>query len=135
MSADDFKKLIQNDELIEWQEVYPGHYYGTLKSEVERIWSNGHHVIFDVDVEGGINLKKLYPGISLSLFIMPPSLAELENRLRARSTETEEKLAMRLRKAAGEISKSGAFDRIIINDDLDTAVTTAIREVSNFLGS
>lgn len=133
MSAPDFRELIRAGALIEWQEVYPDHLYGTLNSEVERIWSNGHHVIFDVDVEGGINLKKLYPDISLSLFIMPPSILELEKRLRLRSTESEEKLAMRLRKAETEIGKAGSFDRIIINDDLETAVAEAIREVRKFL--
>ncbi len=133
ISADDFRGKIQNGDLLEWQEVYMDQYYGTLKSEVERIWNAGHHVLFDVDVQGGMNLKKMFPEISLSLFIMPPSLEELENRLRLRSTETEESLRKRLAKAANEISFAGEFDRIIVNDVLEIAVNEAIGAVKQFL--
>ena len=133
ISADEFREKIKNDELLEWQEVYPGQYYGTLKSEVERIWNSGHHVLFDVDVQGGMNLKNMYPDISLSIFIMPPSFEELEQRLRLRSTETEDSLQKRLDKARLEITSSGNFDRIIINDILENAVQQAIDNISQFL--
>jgi guanylate kinase len=135
ISAEEFRDKIKNGELLEWQEVYKDQYYGTLKSEVERIWKNGRHVLFDVDVQGGINLKKMFPDISLSIFIMPPSPAELEKRLRLRSTETEESLLKRLEKAGFEITFSGKFDKIIINDNLENAVQEAIQTVSQFLKS
>ncbi len=128
-----FRELISENALIEWQEVYPDHFYGTLRSEVDRIWANGHHVIFDLDVKGGMNLKNLFPDLSLSLFIMPPSVDELEKRLRKRSTETEEKLQMRLMKAKQELEFADKFDCIIINDDLESAVEGAIYAVSEFL--
>lgn len=134
ISAEEFRNKISKDELLEWQEVYTNQYYGTLKSEVERIWSKGHHVLFDVDVQGGMNLKKMFPEISLALFIMPPSLTELEKRLRLRSTESEESLRKRLGKAEQEISFAGHFDKIIINDILEVAVKEAIMEVKQFLG-
>jgi len=133
ISAEAFRAKIKTGDLLEWQEVYKDQYYGTLKSEVERIWRKGNHVLFDVDVQGGMNLKKMFPEISLSLFIMPPSLSELENRLRLRSTESEESLRKRLDKAEQEISFSGHFDRIIINDILEDAVQQAIKEVKQFL--
>jgi guanylate kinase len=135
ISIEAFREKISNGELVEWQEVYKDNYYGTLKREVERIWNRGHHVLFDVDVQGGINLKKLSPEITLSIFIMPPSLEELGKRLRLRSTETEENITRRLEKAASEITFSGQFDKIIINDDLDKAVHEAIQTVSQFLNS
>lgn len=135
ISIEAFREKISNGELLEWQEVYKDNYYGTLKREVERIWNRGHHVLFDVDVQGGINLKKLSPEITLSIFIMPPSLEELGKRLRLRSTETEENITRRLEKAASEITFSGQFDKIIINDDLDKAVHEAIQTVSQFLNS
>jgi guanylate kinase len=133
MTCDEFRKKITNDELLEWQEVYRDQYYGTLKSEVERIWQAGHHVLFDVDVQGGMNLKKMFPDISLSIFIMPPSLPELEKRLRLRSTENEESLLKRLEKAGFEMTFSDNFDKIIINDILEEAVEQAIQAVSQFL--
>jgi len=134
ISAGEFRDKIEKDELIEWQEVYKDQYYGTLKSEVERIWKAGHHVLFDLDVQGGMNLKNLYPDISLSVFIMPPSIGELEKRLRLRSTENEESLQKRLAKADHEISFSGKFDKVIINDHLEEAVSQIIETVSQFLG-
>ncbi len=133
ISADIFREKINNNELLEWQEVYKDQYYGTLKSEVERIWNKGHHVLFDVDVQGGMNLKSMFPEISLSFFIMPPSIRELEKRLRLRSTETEESLKKRLDKANEEIAFAGRFDKIIINDKLDEAVRQTIDAVSQFL--
>jgi len=135
ISIEEFRNKIRNGELLEWQEVYADQYYGTLKSEVERIWKNGHHVLFDLDVQGGINLKNLYPDISLALFIMPPSLEELEKRLRLRSTENEESLQKRLEKAGYEMTFSGKFDKIIINDNLEKATSEAIRNISLFLKS
>ena len=133
--AEEFREKITNGDLLEWQEVYKDQYYGTLKSEVERIWKTGHHVLFDVDVQGGINLKKMFPDISLALFIMPPSLAELEKRLRLRSTENEESLKKRLEKAGYEITFSDKFDKTIINDNLEDAVNTAINTVRQFLNA
>lgn len=131
--VEEFRAKIDRDELLEWQEVYPNQYYGTLKSEVERIWNGGHHVLFDVDVMGGMNLKKMYPEISLSLFIMPPSIKVLEQRLRLRSTETEESLRKRLDKAGKEIGFAGHFDMTIVNDILEQAVAKAIESVSKFV--
>jgi guanylate kinase len=135
ISVKEFKEKIRNGDLLEWQEVYKDNYYGTLKAEVERIWNNGHHVLFDLDVQGGINLKNLFPDITLAIFIMPPSLEELGKRLRLRSTETTENLNKRLEKARSEITFSGKFDKIIVNDDLETAVSIAIQNVSQFLKS
>jgi guanylate kinase len=133
MTVQQFREKIDKGELVEWQEVYQDQYYGTLKSEVQRIWDAGHHVLFDVDVQGGMNLKKMYPLISLSLFIMPPSLKELEIRLRLRGTETEEKLKPRLDKAGAEIAFASHFDTIVINDDLERAVNEAVGHVRQFL--
>ena len=135
ISAEEFREKINKGELLEWQEVYKDQYYGTLKSEVERIWKTGHHVLFDLDVQGGMNLKKMFPENSLSLFIMPPSLEELEKRLRLRSTENEESLSKRLEKAGNEITFSVNFDIIIINDILEDAVSQAIQAVSQYLKS
>lgn len=133
LSVEDFRKRIEWNDLIEWQEVYQEQYYGTLKSEVQRIWKNHHHVLFDVDVKGGINLKKIYADKSLAIFIMPPSLEELEKRLRSRGTDSEESIKTRLAKAAYEISLSNQFDRIVINDDLETATGETVRIVKQFL--
>ena len=133
MTIEEFREKIMKGELLEWQEVYKDNYYGTVKREVERIWNRGHHVLFDVDVQGGMNLKKLFPDITFSIFIMPPSLEELGKRLRLRSTETEDNIARRLEKARTEISFSDKFDKIIINDDLEKAVAEAIQAVSQFL--
>jgi guanylate kinase len=135
ISAEEFKEKIRNGDLLEWQEVYEDHFYGTLRTEVEKIWSNNHHVLFDLDVQGGIHLKNLFSEITLSIFIMSPSLDELEKRLRLRSTDTEENIRKRLEKAASEITFSGKFDRIIINDDLEKAVNETIQAVSQFLKS
>jgi guanylate kinase len=128
-----FREKIKNGEFIEWEEVYEDQYYGTLKSELERIWDKGNHIIFDVDVEGGINLKSILGEKALSIFIMPPSPGILEERLRKRSTENEKSLAKRLGKARKEMKKADEFDRIIINDDLDAAVSEAIGLVRQFL--
>ena len=121
------------DAFVEWEEVYTDNFYGTLKSEVERIWRNGHSVIFDVDVIGGLNLKKIFGENALAVFVEPPSVEELENRLRGRSTETEDKITQRLAKAREEISFSDKFDSILINDTLETACAEAEILVKNFL--
>jgi guanylate kinase len=133
ISVEEFKARIARDEFVEWQQVYENQYYGTLKSEAERIWNKGHHIIFDVDVIGGLNLKKIFGKQALSIFIMPPSLEVLEERLRNRSTEDEASLSKRLGKARREIDQSGGFDRIIVNDILGIAVKEAIRTSQEFL--
>lgn len=133
LSADDFKHKIENDEFLEWEEVYHDHFYGTLKSEVQRIWDKGNHVIFDVDVVGGLNIKKYYGDKALAVFVMPPNVQELESRLRGRSTESEENLKKRIEKAEHELSFAKGFDTTIINDKLETALTEAETMVRNFL--
>ncbi len=133
LSADEFKSKIEKGEFLEWEEVYPGNYYGTLKSEIERIWEDGKHVIFDVDVVGGLNIKKAYPEKSLTLFVQPPSLETLKNRLQNRSTETEENIQKRLAKADFELSFSSKFDVIIVNDDLGKAIEESKEKVLNFI--
>jgi guanylate kinase len=133
ITAGEFKRRISNQEFIEWEEVYPGMFYGTLKSETARIWSEGYNVLFDVDVKGGLNIKKLYQDQALAIFIMPPSIMVLEERLRKRHTETEEDLNKRMDKAKSELTYAGRFDTIIINDDLDTAVKDTIAVINDFL--
>jgi guanylate kinase len=135
VSEEEFLRKIENDELLEWQQVYSGQFYGTLKSEVQRIWNEGHHVLFDVDVQGGMNIKKEFQDRALSIFIRPPSLEELENRLRLRSTENEESLKKRLEKAETELQFADRFDQIIVNDNLEDAVKQTINSVSLFLKS
>jgi len=103
LSVDDFKSKIKNNEFLEWEEVYENRFYGTLKSEINRIWNKGNHVIFDVDVVGGLNIKRNYPEKALSIFIMPPSIKELENRLRSRSTDSDEDIKTRIKKAEQEL--------------------------------
>lgn len=133
LSAEEFRKKIAEDAFIEWEEVYPGNFYGTLKSEVQRIWNKGNHVIFDVDVIGGLNIKKKYPNVCKALFIRPPSAAELEKRLRDRSTDPDETIKKRLEKAEYELSFASQFDRIIINDDLQTAIAETRQVISEFI--
>ena len=118
MSVDEFKKMIENNEFVEWEEVYPNHFYGTLKSEIERIRANGNHVIFDVDVVGGLNIKKHYREEALAIFVMPPSIEHLEERLKSRSTETPESVERRIKKAGKEIETAEQFDKILLNDVL-----------------
>lgn len=133
LSADDFRKKISNNEFVEWEEVYENRFYGTLKSELERIWSNGKHVVFDVDVIGGVNLKKNYPERALSIFIMPPSVEELENRLKNRSTDSSEDIKTRLEKATEEIKYADQFDLIIVNDKLEHAIDQATEAIKKFI--
>lgn len=132
-SSEEFKKMIHNEEFVEWQEVYENQFYGTLKSELARIWNNNHHVVFDVDVVGGLNIKKMYPEKTLSIFVMPPSIEELKNRLEARSTENFSSIQSRLQKAEWEIKFADKFDKIILNDNLNIAVDIADNIVSDFL--
>ncbi len=131
--VNDFKKKIDQNQFVEWEMVYEGKYYGTLKSELERIWQHNRSPLLDVDVKGGINVQQLYPYNSLSLFIEPPSIEELENRLKARGTETEASLQARLNKAAYELSFKEQFDHIILNDDLKRACKEAEETVRQFL--
>jgi guanylate kinase len=135
LTVAEFKKRIDGGEFVEWQEVYHDLYYGTLKSELERIWMEGNNVLFDVDVRGGINLKSIFGDRSLSIFIMPPSVEELEKRLMKRGTDSLEKVKMRIAKAEDELSLAGRFDKIIINDDLETAKKHTLDTVLSFLKS
>ncbi len=128
-----FKQKIEENAFIEWEEVYTNNYYGTLKSEVEKIWERGETVIFDVDVIGGLNLKKIFGDNALSVFIQPPSYDELERRLRYRSTETEEKIQMRMAKANAELGYTSQFDKIIVNDDLEKAIQEAEHTTRTFI--
>lgn len=133
LSVQDFKQYRDQDRFLEWEEVYPNQFYGTLMSEVEKIWNAGGHVVFDVDVKGGLNIKRKFPERTLAVFVAPPSLQELENRLRKRGTETEESLKKRVGKADQEMQSAPLFDRIIVNDQLDKAVQEAVQAVSQFL--
>ena len=133
LSPDEFRKRIEADEFFEWEEVYKDHFYGTLKSEVKRIWEKGNSVIFDVDVVGGVNIKQQMGDKALALFIQPPSLAALKERLLGRSSDSEEKIQMRLNKAEEELGYSPKFDRIIINDNLDLAIKETLEVVRSFL--
>jgi guanylate kinase len=132
LSPEDFKTRIDNNEFLEWEEVYAGNYYGTLRSETERIWAAGKHVLFDIDVKGGVNLKKMYPSNTLSIFVMPPSVEELERRLIGRSTDDAETIRKRVDKAVYELSFSNQFDVVLINDVLEDAQNKAIQLVSDF---
>jgi guanylate kinase len=133
ISQDAFLTKAKNGEFIEWEEVYKGQYYGTLYSEVERIWGNGGHVIFDLDVVGGLNLKKILGDKALSVFVKAPSVAVLEGRLRKRSTESPEKIAQRVAKAQEEMAYESRFDCVIVNDDLQKALAEAEHRVRQFL--
>lgn len=135
ISAEEFRKRIANDEFLEWQEVYENSFYGTLKTEVERIWAKGNHVVFDVDVVGGLNIKKYGKENALAVFVMPPSVEELEARLKRRSSETTETLKKRIEKANYELTFANKFDKIIVNDELEKAVKEAKELVEEFLHS
>lgn len=134
ISADEFRKRIADDEFVEYEEVYPGSFYGTLKSEVERIWDNGDAIIFDVDVKGGVNLKKYFGDRALSVFIQAPSVEVLRQRLVGRATDSPEAIERRVAKAAEEMTYADKFDHIIVNDDLQKAYADAERLVDDFLG-
>ncbi len=135
LGVEGFQNKIKEDAFLEWEEVYENQYYGTLKSEIERIWSERKTVIFDVDVIGGLNIKKQYPKECLSLFIMPPSVDVLRERLSGRGSESEKKLEMRLAKAEQEISKNQEFDKVILNDDFGIACEETMEVITNFINS
>jgi len=129
----EFKNKIKGDEFLEWEEVYRDNFYGTLKSEIERIWALKKHVIFDIDVVGGLRIKKKYPDKTLSVFVKPPSVDELKIRLKKRSTESEDKINMRIAKASVELATAPQFDKIIKNYILEDALKEAEELVGNFL--
>lgn len=133
LSMEEFQQKIDNDEFVEYEEVYTNNFYGTLKSELERIWALGKHVIFDIDVIGGLKIKEQFPKQTLAIFVSPPSVEELERRLRYRQTESDEKIAMRLAKAENEIAKAHKFDVILKNYDLEIAKTDAYKLVHDYL--
>ncbi len=132
-SVDEFKEKAENNEFIEWEEVYHNQFYGTLKSEIERLRNIGKHVLFDIDVVGGLNLKKQFKNEALAIFILPPSLEELENRLKGRGTEDKQSLKKRLDKSEHEMSFADKFDIQIVNDNLSEAVEKCIAEIENFI--
>ena len=133
MSTEEFKKHIKNEDFLEWEEVYRDNFYGTLKSEVERIWAKGKNVIFDIDVSGGLRIKHKFPEETLAVFVKPPSVDELKRRLKERSTESEDKINMRIAKASVELATAPQFDVIIKNYDLDIALEEAYQLVKNFV--
>ena len=133
MSIEDFKKHIKADDFIEWEEVYRDNFYGTLKSEVERIWAKGKNVIFDIDVAGGLRIKSKFPTETLAVFVKPPSVDELKRRLKERSTESDDKINMRIAKAHVELATAPQFDTIIKNYDLAVAKEEAYQLVKEFV--
>ncbi len=133
MSIEEFKKHIKADDFVEWEEVYRDNFYGTLKSEIERIWALGKNVIFDIDVAGGLRIKKKFPNETLAVFVKPPSIDELKIRLKKRSTESEDKINMRIAKASVELATAPQFDKIIKNYDLDIAKEEAYQLVKEFV--
>jgi len=135
ITANEFRDRVKQGEFIEWEEVYKDQYYGTLQSEIERIWRERKHVIFDVDVDGGVSLKKIFGDRALAIFIKPPGIEVLEERLKARGTETPESLKKRLSKARHELTYEPHFDVTVINDDLEEAKAETLERVQNFLNS
>jgi guanylate kinase len=135
MSIEEFKKHIKADDFVEWEEVYRDNFYGTLKSEVERIWSKGKNVIFDIDVAGGLRIKSKFPQETLAVFVKPPSVDELKRRLKERSTESDDKINMRIAKAHVELATAPQFDLVIKNYDLDVAKEEAYQLVKEFVNS
>lgn len=133
ISVEDFREKIRKNEFAEWQEVYKDQFYGTLKSEIERIWGDKKHVIFDVDVKGGINLKNIFGNQAISVFIMPPSIKDLEKRLLSRATEDRSKIKIRVEKAIEEMKLADNFDHIVINDNLERAQNEVYEIVKSFL--
>jgi len=134
MKLSEFKQHIKNDDFLEWEEVYRDNFYGTLKSEVERLWAEGKNVIFDIDVAGGLRIKKKFPKETLAVFVKPPSVDELKIRLKKRSTESDEKINMRIAKASVELATAPQFDRVIKNYDLDKALQEAHQMVADYIG-
>lgn len=135
LSSKEFKNKIKADEFLEWEEVYRDNFYGTLKTEVDRLWALGKHVIFDIDVSGGLRIKRKFPEQTLAIFIKPPSIDELKIRLKNRKTESDDKINMRVAKASAELATAPLFDVVIENDSLETALAEAETTVSNFLNA
>ncbi len=135
LTPEDFRERIAADDFVEWEEVYPGRFYGTLRSEIERIWKAGRHPIFDVDVVGGLRLKEIFGENALSLFVSPPTIAALEQRLLLRGTETPEMLRIRVEKASHELTYTVRYDQVVINDDMQLACEEAYSAVAGFLRS
>jgi len=133
LSLKDFKQHIKDDNFLEWEEVYRDNFYGTLKSEVERLWALGKNVIFDIDVSGGLRIKRKFPEQTLAVFVKPPSIDELKIRLKKRKTESEDKINMRIAKASAELATAPLFDVIIENDNLEKALTEAENLVGAFV--
>ena len=134
LTEEEFRKRIENDEFVEYEEVYPGSFYGTLKSEVERIWAKGNVIMFDVDVKGGVNIKKIFGEKSFTVFIQPPSLEIMEQRLRARGTDSDQAIKTRIAKAAEEMTYAAKFDTVLVNDVLEESFAKAERLVTLFTG-
>ncbi len=133
ISLKDFKQHIKNEDFLEWEEVYRDNFYGTLKSEVERLWAQGKHVIFDIDVAGGLRIKRKFPEKTLAVFVKPPSIDELKIRLKKRKTESEDKINMRIAKASVELATAPQFDHVIKNYDLQAALKESEELVANYL--
>ncbi len=133
MSISEFKNNIKKDNFLEWEEVYRDNFYGTLKSEIEKLWGEGKNVIFDIDVAGGLRIKRKFPKETLAVFVKPPSVDELKIRLKKRSTESDDKINMRIAKASVELATAPQFDKIIKNYDLDTALQEAHDLVAEFI--
>ena len=133
-TSDEFRQMISEDRFVEYEEVYPGSFYGTLRSEVERIWAKGHAIVFDIDVQGGVNLKRIFGEQALSVFIQAPSVEVLRERLVGRGTDTPEAIEKRVAKAASEMEfAAGKFDHVLVNDDLQTALKEAESVIGEFL--
>jgi len=133
LSLKEFKNNIKSGAFLEWEEVYRDNFYGTLNSEVERIWANGKHVIFDIDVSGGLRIKRKFPEQTLAIFVKPPSIDELKIRLKKRKTESIDKINMRVAKASAELATAPLFDCVIVNNDLEKALTEAYNKIDDFL--
>ncbi len=133
ISPDEFRQHIDRDDFVEWEEVYADNFYGTLKSEVERIWNEGKHVVFDIDVVGGLRVKEKYPERTLSIFVKAPSIEEMESRLRSRNTDSEEKIIERVAKAKQELAFAEKFDVVLVNDKLEAAQEQATELVREFI--
>jgi guanylate kinase len=134
MGTDEFRKRIANGEFIEWEEVYKDHFYGTLKTELDRVWNNGNTILIDADAYGGINIKKQFGDKALSIFIMPPDEKTLRDRLINRSTDKAEIIELRMAKAGEELALANKFDKVVINDKLETAVDEVLKTIRKFLG-
>jgi guanylate kinase len=133
ITAEDFQEKIRHDEFVEWEEVYEGAFYGTLKSEIERIWANGQHAILDVDVKGGLSIKDFYKDRALAIFVLPPSIEALAERLNARATDSTSSISSRLYKAKFELAFEDRFDVTVVNDDLEVACAQAEKLVRDFI--